>query len=38
MTIIDLKILDERIRSHLPLYATPGSARMETYERASPSF
>jgi dUTP pyrophosphatase len=29
MTTIDLKILDERIRSHLPLYATPGSAGMD---------
>ncbi len=29
MTTIDLKILDERIRSHLPGYATPGSAGMD---------
>ena len=27
--IIDLKILDERIREHLPAYATPGSAGMD---------
>ena len=27
--IIELKILDERIRSHLPAYATPGSAGMD---------
>lgn len=29
MTSIDLKILDERIRAHLPAYATPGSAGMD---------
>ena len=29
MKTIDLKILDERIRSHLPTYATPGSAGMD---------
>jgi dUTP pyrophosphatase len=29
MTTIDLKILDERIRAHLPAYATPGSAGMD---------
>jgi dUTP pyrophosphatase len=29
MTTIGLKILDERIRSHLPTYATPGSAGMD---------
>jgi dUTP pyrophosphatase len=26
MTTIDLRILDERIKAHLPAYATPGSA------------
>jgi dUTP pyrophosphatase len=26
---IDVKILDERIRAHLPAYATPGSAGMD---------
>jgi dUTP pyrophosphatase len=29
MTTIDLKILDERIREHLPAYATKGSAGMD---------
>ena len=29
MTTIDLKILDPRIREHLPTYATPGSAGMD---------
>jgi dUTP pyrophosphatase len=29
MTTIDLKILDERIRAHLPAYATPGSAGID---------
>jgi dUTP pyrophosphatase len=29
MTTIDVKILDERIRAHLPTYATPGSAGMD---------
>ncbi|HSQ79572.1 MAG TPA: dUTP diphosphatase [Casimicrobiaceae bacterium] len=29
MTTIDVKILDERIRAHLPAYATPGSAGMD---------
>ena len=29
MTTIDLKILDERIRGHLPAYATKGSAGMD---------
>jgi dUTP pyrophosphatase len=29
MTTIDLKILDERIRPHLPAYATPGSAGLD---------
>ena len=29
MITIALKILDERIRSHLPAYATPGSAGMD---------
>ncbi|MHB8493273.1 MAG: dUTP diphosphatase [Casimicrobiaceae bacterium] len=28
-TTIDVKILDERIRAHLPAYATPGSAGMD---------
>src|SRR5450631_4853005 len=28
-TTIALKILDERIRAHLPAYATPGSAGMD---------
>ena len=28
-TTIDLKILDERIRPHVPAYATPGSAGMD---------
>ena len=28
-TTIALKILDERIRPHLPAYATPGSAGMD---------
>jgi dUTP pyrophosphatase len=28
-TTIDLKILDERIREHLPAYATPGSAGLD---------
>ena len=28
-TTIDLRILDERIRPHLPAYATPGSAGMD---------
>ena len=29
MTAIDLRVLDERIREHLPTYATPGSAGMD---------
>jgi dUTP pyrophosphatase len=29
MTTIDLRILDERIRPHLPAYATPGAAGMD---------
>ena len=29
MTIIDLKIIDERIRVHLPTYATRGSAGVD---------
>jgi dUTP pyrophosphatase len=29
MTTIDVRILDDRIRSHLPAYATPGSAGMD---------
>ncbi len=29
MPIIDLRVLDERIREHLPAYATPGSAGMD---------
>jgi dUTP pyrophosphatase len=29
MTKIDLKVLDERIREHLPAYATDGSAGMD---------
>jgi len=29
MTPIEVKILDERIRPHLPAYATPGSAGMD---------
>ena len=29
MTTIDLKILDPRMREHLPAYATPGSAGMD---------
>jgi dUTP diphosphatase len=28
-TTIELRILDERIRAHLPAYATPGSAGMD---------
>ncbi len=28
-TRIDLKILDERIRAHIPAYATPGAAGMD---------
>ena len=28
-TVIDLKVLDERIRPYLPAYATPGSAGMD---------
>jgi dUTP pyrophosphatase len=27
--VIDLRILDERIRAHLPAYATPGAAGMD---------
>jgi len=26
---VDLKILDERVRDHLPTYATPGSAGLD---------
>ena len=29
MTTIDVRILDARIRTHLPAYATPGSAGMD---------
>jgi len=29
MATIALKVLDERIRPHLPAYATPGSAGMD---------
>lgn len=29
LTRIELKVLDERIRPHLPAYATPGSAGMD---------
>ena len=29
MTTIDLRILDDRIASHLPAYATPGSAGLD---------
>jgi len=29
MITIDLRVLDERIRPHLPAYATPGSAGMD---------
>jgi hypothetical protein len=29
MATIDLRILDERIRPHLPGYATPGAARTD---------
>jgi dUTP pyrophosphatase len=29
MTTIDTRILDERVREHLPAYATPGSAGMD---------
>lgn len=29
MPTIDLRVLDERIREHLPAYATPGSAGMD---------
>ena len=29
MTIIDLRVLDERIAEHLPAYATPGSAGLD---------
>jgi dUTP pyrophosphatase len=28
-TIVDIQVLDERIRDHLPHYATPGSAGMD---------
>ena len=29
MTIIDLKVLDQRVAAHLPAYATPGSAGLD---------
>jgi dUTP pyrophosphatase len=29
MTMIDLRVLDERLRDNLPTYATPGSAGMD---------
>jgi dUTP pyrophosphatase len=29
MQTVELKVLDERIRAHLPAYATPGSAGMD---------
>jgi len=29
MTVIDLKVLDERMAAHLPAYATPGSAGLD---------
>ncbi len=29
MTTVEMKILDERIREHLPAYATPGSAGLD---------
>jgi dUTP pyrophosphatase len=28
-TVVDLRVLDERIRAHLPAYATPGAAGMD---------
>ena len=29
MTTIDLKVLDQRVAAHLPVYATPGSAGLD---------